>query len=785
MTKIFLKYFSKGIVRRLNLIILTAIILGMVIYASLIGYYNYRATRAELEKKLKNTMDVAGLALEVPLWDVNERAIKKIGAAILSDKDFVAVSISDTPLNEGKSIELYKGISPNIKLTTIEELRASTKYLPGKINIVRFDTISGAEKKIGTLELFISTKRIANEFKETSLYLLCFTAILAIAIGAIVSAIGFNVIQKPILFLKEKAIDLTKGNLNVNIKMKREDELGSLANCFSQMRDAIKEKIDEISEYNRSLEAKVAERTKSLREKNAKIQTILLNIQQGILTISEQYQNENSEDAPNYIVDQEYSEFLEKILGRSDIQGKEIMELLFNNAELDSETLSRIKAALVTIMEENIINYQLNSDILISEFTFTNNEGKKKIIELDWRPITDEYKNVKKLMITLRDVTSLRKMQMESKRQKEELTIIIEIISVAEEEYRKFMKNTKIFLQHNMDDLNQSDCYDEDTVNIMLRNLHTIKGNARTFGFIAISQKAHEAEQIYVDMKESKHKKWDKQSLLKDCEDIHNLLQRYDYINKDVLGRKQEDEGLCKISKNEIELQLSKVKNVNRNDLAALNGVVNELSKFFSSFSGAKLSDILSVIKDSTKDIAISLGKEIPMIEIIEDENIYLKGKITDTITNVFSHLIRNSIDHGIEPPNQRMSLGKSKKGHIKIESKLADNSIVLSIQDDGSGIDLKKVKEKAVKMDLIGTNDQISNGQLAQFIFCSGFSTTEETTLLSGRGVGMDAVKNLIENEGGMIVLKSTSPQEKGSCHLPVKFEIRLPLSCAVIQSR
>src|SRR5690606_4144023 len=132
---------------------------------------------------------------------------------------------------------------------------------------------------------------------------------------------------------------------------------------------------------------------------------------------------------------------------------------------------------------------------------------------------------------------------------------------------------------------------------------------------------------------------------------------------------------------------------------------------------------------------------------------------------------LRNSIDHGIEMPEERLTKGKPEEGTILLKAYHSGNHVFIEISDDGGGINIEKVLNKAIKNGLVDekTAKNLSNEEIIEFIFSPGFSTSEQVSDLSGRGVGLDAVKNKIEQLGGTISVKT----EKGQGS---RFIIQLP---------
>jgi two-component system chemotaxis sensor kinase CheA len=150
---------------------------------------------------------------------------------------------------------------------------------------------------------------------------------------------------------------------------------------------------------------------------------------------------------------------------------------------------------------------------------------------------------------------------------------------------------------------------------------------------------------------------------------------------------------------------------------------------------------------------------------------------IVEDISDPMMHIIRNAIDHGIESPEMRMAAGKDEKGAIKISSYQKGNHVVIEVEDDGGGIDIEKVKARALQRGLVQDPGAVSDKEALEFIFLPGFSTNDQVSEVSGRGVGMDVVRNNIAAISGMVDIETT----KG---LGTRFIITLPITLAIIKS-
>jgi chemosensory pili system protein ChpA (sensor histidine kinase/response regulator) len=161
----------------------------------------------------------------------------------------------------------------------------------------------------------------------------------------------------------------------------------------------------------------------------------------------------------------------------------------------------------------------------------------------------------------------------------------------------------------------------------------------------------------------------------------------------------------------------------------------------------------------------------------IKGGQVEVDRSVLERITAPFEHMLRNAVAHGVEPPDERVRRGKPELGEIKLEVRQEGNEIVLSVQDDGAGLNYERIRAKAVGLGLLKPEDTPSDAEVAEFIFHPGFSTAQEVTQLAGRGVGMDVVKSEIAALGGRVELASETG--RGS-----RFTVFLPLTLAVTQA-
>ena len=175
-------------------------------------------------------------------------------------------------------------------------------------------------------------------------------------------------------------------------------------------------------------------------------------------------------------------------------------------------------------------------------------------------------------------------------------------------------------------------------------------------------------------------------------------------------------------------------------------------------------------------DLSNKTGKEIELV--IKGEQTELDKTVMEQIGDPLVHLVRNAVDHGIEPADVRIANGKSEKGTISLDAYHQGGNIVIEISDDGGGINRQKVFAKAVEKGIIEPNSALSDSQVFDLLFEPGFSTADQVTDISGRGVGMDVVKRNIQSLGGRIQVESAVGE--GSC-----FKVNLPLTLAILDGQ
>ena len=209
--------------------------------------------------------------------------------------------------------------------------------------------------------------------------------------------------------------------------------------------------------------------------------------------------------------------------------------------------------------------------------------------------------------------------------------------------------------------------------------------------------------------------------------------------------------------------------------LSSLDLVTSDLQASVMRLRMQPVGKVLGRFPRVVRDLARRLGKEVEL-EMLGEGTELDKGMV-ECLADPLVHLVRNAVDHGIEPPDERERVGKPRVGRIVLSARQEGNHIFIGVRDDGAGLDPAVIRQKAVERGLIDEHGalQLSDDDALQLLFSPGFSTRSQVTDISGRGVGLDVVKSVIGRVNGTVEIRS----EKG---VGTEFQIRLPLTLAIL---
>ncbi len=590
--------------------------------------------------------------------------------------------------------------------------------------------------------------RLATLQKQVHVSLGIALVLLAISVYLFIAA--YLAIMADLAGLSGTAKRIADGDLAARVEVTSKDELAVVGQGFNAMADSIDSLIGKINEKSQAIAA------------------MLEHIPQGILTIVD-----------GNAVHPEFSAYLKDLFETQDIAGRDVMDLVFANSDVGADTLDQVQAAIAACIGEDRMNLAFNAHLLVTAFDKRFGDGRVKSLELSWSPICNAADVVEKLMLCVRDVTELKALAAAAGQQKRELEIIGEILAVNQEKFHGFIDNALQFMAENEQLIQTTAEKRSDVVDQLFRNMHTIKGNARTYGLMHLTNLVHEAEQSYDALRQQVDGAWEPQRLLAELATAAAVVQEYAHINEVKLGRKGPGrragvEKYWMVPKDHMDRVLAAFDAAAMHDLASVQAAHQRVQNLLQMIGTVAMDELLDGVLDSLPSLARELSKEPPDIAI-RDHGIALRTQIADLLKNVFMHLYRNALDHGLETPAERVAAGKPARGRIELELALADGRLWLTLRDDGRGLAVAALRKKGIEKGLLAEFDQRTPEELAQLIFMPGFSTAQQVTEVSGRGVGMDAVKDFVQREGGTIALRFLDQNTQAE-YRPFETAISLP---------
>ena len=500
-----------------------------------------------------------------------------------------------------------------------------------------------------------------------------------------------------------------------------------------RLNDELTVKNEEIADINRNLEGIVEDRTRELK-------TIFHNIPQGVATL-------NGEG----LIGAQYSRHLEQLLERSNLSAQSIFEVLFAKSNLVSDSIDRIKQTLASAVHEDVLSFELNADNLPREISRSHG-AKTQYLALTWNPECDAEGHVHSILLTVEDVTDRHVLEEQAEKQRKDFEILQELVQCGAEKFELFSRSSDQLLTENMR-LLRLEALSESDLKIIFVNTHTVKGGARTLGLASLATSLHDAEHEFSRILR-------KESAL-NLEYLRELMQhswqafnRYITYNRDKLGRKSLGKEV-NLDLDFIKEHYRALKHLELNSGASTMHLMEQISVFkdrIAEFIYKSDTHIMESCLDNVGRLARDLGKMVPRIEM-HTADIPVLAEVEMVIRNAMVHIIRNSMDHGLESSEERTLKGKTPEGLLSIRTEKLGDLIHITISDDGRGLALKKIKAKGVTLGLISEN--ADSASVADLIFQPGLSTASGVSQISGRGVGMDAVRRFVEEAHGSISIE------------------------------
>jgi len=339
-------------------------------------------------------------------------------------------------------------------------------------------------------------------------------------------------------------------------------------------------------------------------------------------------------------------------------------------------------------------------------------------------------------------------------------------------------------------------------IDAVYRPFHTIKGNAYAIGALSVGKVAHQAESLIELIRVNPRQlgTTEVDAILETVDRLRTMMDRLtEGLNPTVRAEVSERQVRLDSSSVKVDtLRLDSLVDL-AGELAILHGMIREscpslqdpdqlatrqftkLGRLLSELQRTSLSLRLASLDRTfhriarvVRDVSQACAKPIDLT--MSGEAIELDRRIIEQITDPLIHLVRNAIDHGIEDPSARSAAGKPERGRLSVTASHREAQVLIEIADDGRGLDLDKIRVRAVACGLIGEAAALTAAEVSQLIFVPGFSTADLVTDLSGRGVGLDVVRRNVQALGGRIDTRS----ERGR---GTTFALKLPLTMTIVR--
>ena len=676
-------------------------------------------------------------------------------------KDGTVVGVLTIEINRAKLDEMVKGSNKdkgvqertNLYLTRSGKEITSLTETDLKVSVDELSTVDGIwapgfkKQEVGSKIYVMSStpleKALPNLKEPLTLTVLqsegmVYESVRRLAIFVIFLSIGFvvvfigagakfaNTLSHPIQKLKSVAEDIIKSqDLSKRVEDQGQDEIGALGRSFNQLLEEVQKSRAKLEEYSKGLEIKVSERTKAIR-------TILDHVTFGLVVVD-----------PNMRVCEGYSHSCLTLL---DCQGQDLVgQSLLNLLGISAREGKNFKLIYDQIFDDQFQLGDLSADQLPSRLRIGS-----RVIGLTGSVIHDDAGRSVGVLFCLSDISRLVEAE-------EEVTVNRSLLRMLSNRdgLRNFLDDVKERFERIKGILHEpSPKLDESQARL---DLHTLKGNFGIYGLEEIAHKIHVIEEAT-------------NLMLKDIQETEVVFSEFMRVHEDVLGIKYVGEQAeTFIVPDSIVRQAEK-------DLYATNDPFQRaeiMNEFISRIRMKLVRTMLGPIDDGFNQLAHRLGKAVKLI--VNGRDLLMPGEFSPLFQNIV-HMVRNSLDHGIEPPHERNPKPEVATVTLSFKETPVDWQIIL--EDDGRGINLRAVTKKALSLALV-TPEQLaamSDEEKAKLIFHSGLSTASEVSDISGRGVGMGAIEEAVTALNGLIGIET----HEG---IGTKFTIYTPKLCNIKQ--
>jgi PAS domain-containing protein/HPt (histidine-containing phosphotransfer) domain-containing protein len=478
-----------------------------------------------------------------------------------------------------------------------------------------------------------------------------------------------------------------------------------------------------------------------VEHQTAEIRSLMENVPQGIFILQS-----------DLCIQGNYSLYLERLLGSDDLAGRPGLDVLFEGSDQSSEQKSMAQSALIAALNEESLVWAFNESCLPRELRRQHRDGETQILEIDWHPIINVRDHIERVLVTVRNVTRVRELEAESRRHQVDFDILIEIIQAGRADVLRFLEQGRLYITRCQSLLNDDTESLDSIAGKIFLHVHTLKGLARSLGLKTMTTQIHDLEQELSQHQKTKWHNWTRHRAAEVVSLTGSVFTAYQSIMEEKLHwvGEQGAEMLTEAEIKDIDREIQRLPS--GMDLPPLVlPLVKKVEKMVTRMAYQEVYALEADLKREARSLALELGKPIPAL-VFESGGILLSRQAESLLRSALLHLVRNSLDHGLESIEERRALGKNEEGCIRLTFESSGDRLRMQYTDDGRGLNLEAIRMRAIGLGILSADETVPSEKLAALIFESGFSTKSKVDMISGRGVGMDAVRHLFEEAGGRI---------------------------------
>ena len=588
--------------------------------------------------------------------------------------------------------KVLKNKTPVISMN--EETR-EMEYLFPILNYADCRVCHGTDEFVrGVSHFRISLEGVYGQVRRAGILMTLYFVTVGIILFTWILLLMRRTIILPVLEIGETVNVAATGNLDVQVEMDRNDEVGELAGRVNHMITGLRERRD-LELQNKVIETRLEENRKYLD-----------NIKEGLLLLNQERR-----------ITGQHSVFLSRLFQREgdEIAGLSLAEFIYPDPDRFTEERQEIESFLDILFTNTTADMDMIMGINpLAEVVLPVGRHNEIVVRADFLRIfnDDEMENVMVIFEDRTDIVHTRnELEGQRLRRESELEQIATVLKMGPQVFEGFIAEAEITfgaLRENLVNLNNPEY-----ISGAFRSVHSVKGTARYLDFPKVEELTHLLEDLFAEVRDGKRGP--------DVSLQGTVSNTLDALDEEIV---------------EIRKLIERFRDF------AVDGGQNPATPF----------EVFSErISEMIRDISEQLGKEV----------VFRMESDLDTIPGLpalqpsIFHLLRNAVDHGLEDNFERLSVGKESEAHLVLRIHHEDEWLKIEVEDDGRGLDLEALEKKGVETGLLKPGVHLPS-QIVNILFRPGFSSRDEATSISGRGVGLDAVKEDVKSLGGRINLRT-----------------------------